>query len=126
MKAPRAFCSVFLPVAALVLLPSCEKKRLLQAELQTQKQTVEDNRHLMLALDEEIRATERSNTAQKEVVVGKEKIAAAEKQLKDITTALAELQKKVAAAEQKNKAMADELAAYKKETAKPLSSSLAP
>lgn len=118
MKPSRAFCSVFLPIVALLLLPSCEKKRLLQAELQKQKQSVEENRHLMLALDEEIRATEKSNAAQREVVVGKEKIAAAEKQLKDITSALAELQKKIAAAEQKNKAMADELAAYKKETSK--------
>ena len=119
MKSSRAFSTVVRPLAALLLLSSCEKKRLLQAELHKQKQTVEDNRHLMLALDEEIRATERSNTAQRELVVGKEKIAAAEKQLKDITTALAELQKKIATAEQKNKAMADELAAYKKETAKP-------
>lgn len=115
----RLASTVLFILPTMLMLTSCEKKRQLQSEVEAVKQQVEESRKMMLALEEQVKAADRTSAEQKISAQNKDKMAAAEKQLKEINSALSDLQARIESADQTNKRMADELAAYKRETAQP-------
>lgn len=115
----RLASTVLFILPAMLMLTSCEKKRQLQSEVEAVKQQVGESRKMMLALEEQVKAADRTAAERKNSAQNKDKMAAAEKQLKEITSALSNLQERIESAVQTNKRLADELAAYKRETAQP-------
>lgn len=108
-------------VLIMLLLPSCEKKDLLRAEIEAERQKVEENQKMMDAIDQRLRvadelaATQRQGSSRE----FREKLEAADKQLRELNGELKDLSSKVAAGEKKQAEMEAEIATHAKDAAKP-------
>ncbi|MBX7207768.1 MAG: hypothetical protein K1X78_05635 [Verrucomicrobiaceae bacterium] len=106
----RAFCLA----AAVMPLASCQKKQALKAQVIEAREKLEESRKMMAALDDQLRVVENSAQALERSASGgfREKLEAAEKQLKEVTADSAVLNSRIRTLEERNKSVTDELREY--------------